>query len=705
VNKRVIREKKPVNTRLRLNIVTVLIYVIGVILLVQLFNLQIVNGEEYRETSNTRLTRESVLKAARGSILDRNGNLIAGTQMGFGVELYKSKVDNDTLNNTILKIINTLEQNGDSYADTFPISINPFSFIFSSDERAVKWKKVNNIDENATAEECFYYFKDKYKIKNEDINEVRKIINIRYRISSEGYSSTKSIEISKNISRLSAVQFSEQSDSFPGVSVKTTSTRYYPMGNLASHILGYVGKISEEEFNNRKDQGYLLNDDYGRNGIEYVLEEYLKGKNGTKQIDMAVDGSVTDEYISEEAIAGANVSLTIDANLQKVAQDALYNNICGIRTGAYGGKVYEAYAGSIVVMNVKTGEVLAMASYPDYDPTVWVGGISDENWNFFNDSANNQPLLNRAIQSEYAPGSTYKMLTAIAALQTGSVKLNEKVNDTGVYPLGHNPVCWIYTSQHRGHGYLNITDAIKKSCNYFFYEMGYRVGIDNLERFSKYFGLGVKTGIELNGEKSGTVSSKKITEAKGQGWYVGDTLSSSIGQSYNNFTPLQMAKYVSMMANGGNSIRPTIIKSITNVAGEEVAKEEFTNFVNEKLGVGSEEVENIEINGEYLQAIKEGMRSVANDAGGTAYSIFKNFNIEIGGKTGSAQAGNKTNAWFVGFAPFDDPEIAIVSMIEGGGSGSLAAYAARDIISQYFGMNIQTAQEDITALSTSEQIN
>lgn len=701
-----IREPKPVNTRLRLNIVTVLIYIVGVILLVQLFNLQIVNGEEYRETSNTRLTRESIIKAARGSILDRNGNLIAGTQMGFGVELYKSKVDNDTLNNTILKMIQTLEQNGDSYTDTFPIRINPFEFTFTSEERQIKWKQANKINTDATAEECFYYFKEKYKIKNEDIAEVRKIINIRYRISSEGYSSTKSIEVAKNISRLSAVQFSEQSDNFPGISINTTSTRYYPRGKLASHILGYVGKIDEKEYNNRKEEGYQLNDDYGRNGIEYVLEEYLKGKNGIKQVDMAVDGSVTDEYISEEALAGANVELTIDANLQQVAQDALYNNIAGIRTGAYG-KVYDATAGSVVVMNVKTGEVLAMASYPDYDPTVWIGGISDSDWNYFNDDANNKPLWNRAIQSAYAPGSTYKMLTGITALQTGAVGLNEKVNDTGVYPLGHHPACWLYRQSHRGHGYLNITDAIKKSCNYFFYEMGYRVGSENIERFARYFGLGVKTGIELNGEQTGTIACKTTSEKKGQGFYLGDMLNASIGQGDNNFTPLQMARYVSMLTNGGNAIRPTIVKSIKTMDGQEFSKEEILNFVNQKLGVGNDEVENIEISEEYLNAIREGMRSVANEAGGTAYSIFKDFNIEIGGKTGSAQTQNEniTNGWFAGFAPFDDPEIVIISMIEGAGSGSMAAYAARDIISQYFGMNLGGAQENLSAGQMAEEIN
>ena len=231
------RKRKLPNIKLRYNTLTGLVYVLGAILLIQLFNLQIVNGASYRETSNTRLTRESTLYAARGNILDRNGTILAGTEMTFALEMYKTKLESDALNETILRVINTLEENGDGYTDTFPISINPFSFDFSSVERKNNWIKKYNLKEDITAEEVFYYFKDKYDIKQEDIGDIRKILTVRYRISSEGYSSTKSLNISNSISRKSALIFDEQSDKYPGIDVEISSKRSYPNNTLASHIL------------------------------------------------------------------------------------------------------------------------------------------------------------------------------------------------------------------------------------------------------------------------------------------------------------------------------------------------------------------------------------------------------------------------------------------------------------------------------------
>ena len=297
----------------------------------QLFNLQIVNGASYRETSNTRLTRESILYASRGYILDRNGIELATTEMTFSLEMYKTKLDDKILNETALKIINTLEANGDSYTDTFPIKINPFEYTFSSEEKKKDWLKTYKLDENTTAEEAFYYFKDKYDIENEDITEIRKILVIRYRISSEGYSTTKSLTISNNISRTSALVFTEQSDTYPGVTVGQSSKRTYPNGNLATHILGYVNSITSEQYQENKDKGYLMSDIYGQTGVEYVFEKYLKGKNGVKQIDMSVDGEIVSEYVSEEATQGSDVVLTIDANLQSITEQALENTINNIR--------------------------------------------------------------------------------------------------------------------------------------------------------------------------------------------------------------------------------------------------------------------------------------------------------------------------------------------------------------------------------------
>lgn len=301
--------------KLRYNIIISGVYIIGIILLIQLFNLQIVKGKDYRQQSNTRLSRESTLQAARGDILDQSGNKLATTKLGYILNLYKTKIDDETLNTSLLKIVDVLEKNSDTYIDNLPIKINPFEFTIS-EESQIKWKRQNNIDENKTAEECFYILKAKYKINQEDTEQVRKIMTLRYTISKDGYSSTKTVELASNISENSVAIFNERNDEFPGLTVQTTALRDYISGSLASHILGYVGKIDENEL--KQNQGYLLNDRIGKTGIEYIFEPYLKGKNGKKQIDMAVDGTVTGEYTVEEAIAGNNVVLTIDANLQQV---------------------------------------------------------------------------------------------------------------------------------------------------------------------------------------------------------------------------------------------------------------------------------------------------------------------------------------------------------------------------------------------------
>lgn len=686
------------NIKLRFNSLTTIIYILGIILLLQLFNLQIIHGEEYREQSNTRLTRESTDVAARGSILDRNGNEIVGNGMGFSLELYKSKNDNQTLNTTILTMIEVLEKNGDSYKDSFPIRLDEegnLYFDFDTDEKAINWKKKMKLNESYTPEQCMQALKEKYEIQYEDINQIRKILAIRYQILQDGYSTTKSITIANSINRESALEFNERSESFPGISVSVEPTRQYSSGNLASHVVGTIGKISEVK------EGYNTNDYIGKTGIEYLFEKYLKGQDGTKQIDMSVDGTNTEEYVTQEAVEGSDVVLTIDANLQKVTEEALANNIKKINSGGFG-KKYSTNSGAAIVMNVKTGEVLSMASYPDFNPQDFVGGISAENWEKYN--TEDTPQVNKTMQTAYAPGSIFKMVTAIAGLESGAISTKETINDTGVYPKYTNPKCWIYTDYHRGHGRLNVSGAIQHSCNYFFYETADRMGIDTLAKYAKYFGLGTKTGIELPNETSGTLASKETKEnLYHEKWYAGETLSAAIGQSYNSFSLVQIAKYISMLANGGNKIQPTIVEKIINSDGTEVPKEEIQNLINEKAGIKQEDQEEISISQENLKAVLQGMESVTDDQGGTAYSIFKNFAISVGGKTGSAETSTgKVNAWFVGFAPFEDPQIAVVVLVENGGHGYYTAEAVKEIIEQYFGMNIEQVQEDVSSIPYTE---
>ena len=700
------KKKARSNLNLRFNVLTVLTYIIGIILIIQLFNLQIVHGAEYREESNTRLTRETTLEAARGEILDRTGTALVTNSTKFSVELYKTKIDDNELNNSILNIVNLLEKYQVEYVDSFPISIDPFQFTIS-DETLADWKESYDLDENISAEEAFYDFKDRYDIENTDISEIRKIIAIRYEITTTGYSSTRALTIAEDIPREAVAEFSESSDKFPGINIVTEPVREYTSGTLASHILGYASTISAEEYATRKDT-YDQNDIIGKTGIEYVFEEYLKGQDGTKQIDMAVDGTITAEYTSEEAIAGSDVVLTIDSNLQTITEQALEANIKKIASGGFS-QTYDTNAGSCVVMNVKTGEILAMASYPNYDPADFVNGISTDKWNQYNtDPA--KPLMNKAVQNSYAPGSIFKMVTAIAGLESGVITRTEIINDTGLYSkYGETWPCWYYTDYHRGHGRINVSQAIERSCNYFFYETGDRMGIETLAKYARYFGLGVKTGVELPSEASGAMASPEYAETVGVTWTKGQTINASIGQGLDNFSPLQMAKYISMLANGGNDIDVSIIKSIIKPDGTEASTEEINNFVNQKLGLQEDTSEDLTISQENLDAVLQGMQSVTSDTTGTAYVRFQDFGISVGGKTGSAEAsddnGNEVvHAWFAGFAPFEDPEIAVVVMVENGGHGNYTAEVVRDIMEEYFGMNTQDVQEDMSAVNYSQSL-
>ncbi len=689
--KKVKKQKTPKKeTKIRYNIVIAVVYIIGIVLLLRLFELQIVKGEEYREQSNTRLTRETVLKAARGNLLDASGNKLVSTKIIHNVEIHKTKIDTDTLNNTLLLFAKTLEENQDKYIDTFPIKIDPFQVKENTDFE--KWKTNHKIDSTYNEEQCFNYYKKRYEIDDEKtVEEARKIITLRYALEENGYSNTKPLKLATNISNASFAKINEMSSSFPGVDTYSEPTVAYPYGEVASHILGYIGPVTQDDLS--KNPEYDQNDVIGRTGIEKVFEKYLKGKDGIKQIDMSVEGIVTDEYISKEAEAGSDVVLTIDADLQRKTEEALAKNIEDMqnsRNGLTGATT--ANQGSAVVVNIKTGEVLAMASYPNYNPTLFIDGISTENWNNYL-SDTRHPLVNKAIGDKSAPGSTYKMVTAIAGLESNAINLKTKINDVGRYTFfrDYQPYCW----NTRGHGWLNVTQAVERSCNYFFYETGRLTGINELTRVAKAFGLGQKTGIELPDEIAGNLASP---ETQGE-WTEGKTIQSAIGQLTHDFTPLQMAKYTAMIANGGKNIEISIIKTIKNSDGTEVSRNEIESYVNEKLGISGNSGEDLHISEQNLLAVREGMKGVTTDGAGTAHSYFRDFNITVGGKTGSASTGGgNANAWFVGFAPFEDPEIAVAVYIKDGQHGTYSAPTAREIFAQYLGMNSSTITEDMQAI-------
>lgn len=688
-------KKIKANFNLRYNLLTAFIYIIGAVLIIQLFNLQIVNGEEYLKTSNSRLTRGSVIEAARGNIDDRNENVLATTKTGYSIELYKTKITNEELNNVILRIVKLLEANNDTYINNFPIT-SDMKFKNNSAEGIKSWKAKYKIPENADERKCIEAFKEKYEIKNDDINDVLKIIAIRYEITTNGYSSTKSIKIAENINKTSAIQFNEQNSKFPGINIIEEPIRVYNKGELASHVLGYIRKIDSEKLKEKANEGYTQNDYIGQMGIEYVLEKYLRGEKGIKQIDMSVDGTIKGEYIEKEAVSGKTVVLTIDSELQEKMENIITDAVKQLKKE---GKKTDKAAATLI--DVNTGEILAMCSYPYFKPEVFIGTLENDVWQ---DIRENDKLYNNAVQAANAPGSTFKMVTASAALEENATTESEYINDKGLYPYGHKPACWYYNQYHRGHGNVNIKTAIQKSCNYFFYEMGRRLGVDIIAKYAKFYGLGEKTGIELTGETSGTVASTAEAERRGDTWYSSNVLSAAIGQSYNNFSLIQMARYVSIIANGGNYISPTIIKEIKDLDGNRIPKDEIREYTNQLLGATNEHTSEVEVSQDTLNTVKAGMRLVTSN-GGTAYSMFKNFKYSVAGKTGSAEARTKekgeiANGWFVGFTPYENAEVAVAVYLEDGASNSSAAKAASQILEAYYKTDIQESEnleEDMSA--------
>ena len=363
---------KELNNKLRFNLLYIIVYVSGIVLLAGLFNLQIVKGNDYRRISNTRLSRNMTVKASRGDILDSSGNKLVSTKMLYNLEFYKTKIDNITLNKTLLLIAQTLENNGDKYIDQFPITINPIKYNGSDFSN---FKKSNNLLESLDVEGVYKYYLNKYKITETDADNARKILTLRYAIEKSGYSSTRSITLANNISIGSRDTFNVMSSNFPGVSTANEPTTNYNYGEMASHILGYIQRINSDELKLNSD--YNMNDKIGKTGIEKVFEKYLRGKDGIKQIDMSVDGIVTGESIVKEAISGSDVVLTIDSQLQKITEDTLARGISNIQNSK---DAKDASEGAAVVLNVQTGEVLAMASYPNYNPALFTNGISSEDY-------------------------------------------------------------------------------------------------------------------------------------------------------------------------------------------------------------------------------------------------------------------------------------------------------------------------------------
>lgn len=677
----------------------IVVIVISVIFIATLFNLQIVNGENYREQSEKRMLRTKNITAPRGEIYDRNGVILATNKLSYDVELYKVRVSTKEQNDGILRLVEILNENSDKVYSTFPVNDDLNGFNFENTEEEQKWKKEMKLDSTLTFDQVIDKYIEKYELQDYSDNRLNqiKMIEIKYEANLNGYSLFNSATIAKDISQKSVAKIGEEKYKIYGISIVSVPKRYYPNGNLLSHTIGYVSKINSEEYEKRKNEGYSVNSVIGKAGIEQSFEKYLRGNDGVIKEETDTLGNVSSQTETTEAKSGDNVTLTIDYRLQKVAEESLLNTINGLQNGTLIGKKFsDANAGAVVVLDVDSGEVLASASYPTYDINSLIGGISLKDWNALQNNSLH-PMLNRVVSGTYSPGSTFKMLVGMAGLMNGKITVDEKYYDPGIYPYGYHPKCWLYTDRHMTHGWINIEGAIKGSCNCYFYEVGRRIGISEIVKYAKLFGLGQKTGIELSGEVAGTIAGAddKSEDGLKSPWYLGDTLSAAIGQSGSSYTPIQLANYIATIANGGKLNKVSLIKSVDNeVAGTSESLADINKYTSEYTGVNFEE-KDLNINSEYIDAIKKGMLSVTSETGGTSYIVFKNSDIQVAGKTGTAQVPNgNNNGIFVGFAPYDNPKIAVVAVIEHGGEGTYTANVVKPIMEEYFNIDKESKQNE-----------
>lgn len=651
----------------RLGIIIAIAVIFLLAIVFRLFSLQIVNGEEYAQASIKRTVKTVPLKAERGEILDRYGRVIVSSQITYNLEISQYKKDKKWVNDTVYNLILLMEKEGQEFMENLPISELPYTYTLPEEEVKAYLVKMN-LPENLTAEECIAALAERYDVSEQIPQDYhRKVIAVRSEMELREFSQNNSFVFAKNVNMNVVTVIKENDRSYPGVNIMTSYDRLYPE-KVSPHLLGRVGLIYKEEYDQLKKLGYGFTDIIGKEGIEKVYDLELKGTDGVLKIQQNEFGKITDTEVLKNAVPGNDIILTIDLELQKTAEKALEDVIKELRL-----TIPDVGGGAITVVDVHTGEVLAMASYPDYDIETFQKDYTKN----YNNPLN--PFWNRAISGTYAPGSTFKILTSLAILEENIASPDDYVYDQGKYMYydDYQPTCHVYPGNH---GYVNVADAIKVSCNYYFYENGRKLGIEKLNEYAKKVGLGEYTGIEIPGEEKGILAGPAYREKIGKPWYPGDVLQASIGQSDNLFTPLQLSNYIATVVNGGTRYEAHLLYKIKDYSTGEIKE------------VQPNAVETLSIRPENYKAIMEGMRSVTED--GTASNVFQDFPIAVGGKTGTAEVPGTNNGLFVAFAPYDNPQIAISVVVEHSGHGNSIAPAAREVIAQYFHNEQEETMED-----------
>jgi len=673
----------------------------------RLINVQIA-GQNYYMTTTASVsdlrTRTVKIQAVRGEIYDRNGKPLVTNEYGYNIHFDRGSMPykNTDMNASILEALNSVYASGreaNLTAAAIPVRGKYPHYSYDTDFLSPDANKKKfddfvarlNLDADIECGELCRFLLIRYglivrdaalsKEQGESVyvtdysdDEIHLLLRYRWLLDQMNFAPDNPFTLLEGADIKLITMLGEAS--IKGLNIVTTVSRVYCEPGYASHILGRVGKIQTHSVEYYTDLGYPLDAIVGITGAEQAFESHLRGVDGEMTITEDSYGNIVGQEITKEPEAGSNIRLTIDIEMQKIAEKALADNIDyirrkGVRSGL-SKQGEDADAGALTVTEIRTGDILAIASYPTYDLVTF-----NENFSALNTDPLS-PMFNRALEGQYPPGSIFKLATAAAALTENIITPHTLIHDEGIYRFyensEHKPRCWIYLRYNQTHGTIDLQQAIQKSCNYYFFEVGRLLGISKLNEYCRQFGLGEPTGIELN-EKNGILAGPKYRDDSGlETWSAGDTLAAAIGQSDNLFTPLQMSVYISSLVNNGNRMRAHLLHSVREFHTD---AETFA-YIPEILGT-------VNISEGHRTVLLDAMKSVTTEDGSAA-RVFNEYPVTVGGKTGTAQrdATKSDNAIFTAFAPFNNPEITATCVIEQGANGTDAGFAIRDIFDYYF---------------------
>ena len=671
-----------------------------------LYQLQILNGAAYYDASQNNNVTYPAVKAARGNILDRYGRVLVSNRECYNLVINTTRLFGDEVddpNAVILEMVNIVEDSGAEFIDDLPITKSPpFEYTEMTDFQRTLLNAYfddHDLAEDTTAVELMSYFRTRYDIDNtysaEDmrkISAIRYALNVRYAINTSSYTFVEDASIDLISDIMGAVgSVIEVESSY----VREYNTQY------AAHLLGYIGAmtdVEQEQYMVGDNSGYNYDSMVGKDGVELAFESWLHGTDGKSRVTRNSEGTITSTVYEEDPVPGNHVYLTIDIQLQEAVERALENGIIALQlerdqenaeaiaNGTPDEVREDIQGGAAVVVDVNSGNPLAIASYPTFDASQVYENYAEYL------SAEYDPLYNRATMGAYAPGSTFKPLVALAALSENIINTETRIDCLGVFSKyadqGYAPECWIYT-QNDGqltHGNDNVSEALRDSCNYFFYTIADMMGIDILDEYAADFGLGESTGIEI-GETIGNMANPdNHLNYDVDAWVYGDTVQAGIGQSDSLFTPLQLAEYCAAIANGGTRYSASVLKSVRSF--------DYTR----QLYSGETKVMSTVDSADYnWAAVQYGMYLFTHDINGSsseAYYAFNNYSyngesIGVAAKSGTSQLGEDitNNALFMCYAPYDDPEIAVAIVVERGRAGSALTNIAKDVLDAYFSLS------------------